>query len=101
MPQSSKAGFFRQPSRFGFLKLRRKRAGRHPKISVILAAVTNSQAIKVTKWSTFAGDLDVSEQQPDRISDNLGDVVGAGPTAPASPDATPVGAIQDPTKQSI
>jgi hypothetical protein len=33
--------------------------------------------------------LDVSEQQPDRISDNLGDVVGAGPTAPNSPDATP------------
>ena len=31
----------------------------------------------------------MSEQQPDRISDNLGDVVGAGPTAPKSPDATP------------
>jgi hypothetical protein len=45
--------------------------------------------------------LDVSEQQPDRISDNLGDVVGAGPTAPTSPDATPVEAIQDPVKQSI
>jgi hypothetical protein len=82
-------------------QLRRKQAERHPKISVILAAVTNSQAIKVTKWSTFAGDLNVSEQQPDRISDNLGDVVGAGPTAPTSPDATPVEAIQDPAKQSI
>jgi hypothetical protein len=82
-------------------ELRRKRAGRHPKISVILAAVTNSQAIKVTKWSTFAGDLDVSEQQPDRISDNLGDVVGAGPTAPHSPDVMPVEPAQDPAKQSI
>jgi hypothetical protein len=74
-----------------------------------LAAVTNSQAIKVTKWSTFAGDLDVSEQQPDRISDNLGDVVGAGPTAPISPDATPAATAQDaaqdptqdPAKQSL
>jgi hypothetical protein len=50
--------------------------------------------------------LDVSEQQPDRISDNLGDVVGAGPTAP---DATPAETAQDsakdptqaPAKQSI
>src|SRR3954463_2359062 len=66
--------------------MRRKGAGGHPKISAILAAVTNSQAIKVTKWSTIAGDLDVSEQQP--VSDNLGDVVSAGPTAPNSPDAT-------------
>src|ERR1700710_799071 len=98
MPQSSKAGFFRQPSRFGFLKLRRKRVRRHPKISVILAAVTNSQAIKVTKWSTFAGDLDVSEQQP--VSDNLGDVVVAGPTAPISPDATPAAPAQDPAPDS-
>jgi hypothetical protein len=53
--------------------------------------------------------LDVSEQQPDRISDNLGDVVGAGPTAPTSPDATPAemaqgpaqDPIQDPAKQSM
>jgi hypothetical protein len=47
--------------------------------------------------------LDVSEQQP--VSDNLGDVVGAGPTAPISPDATPAAPAQDPTeapaKQSI
>jgi len=42
----------------------------------------------------------VSEQQPDRISDNLGDVVGAGPTAPNSPDATPTEPAQDPAKQS-
>jgi hypothetical protein len=33
--------------------------------------------------------LDVSEQESNRVSDNLGDVVGAGPTAPNSPDATP------------
>jgi hypothetical protein len=49
--------------------------------------------------------LDVSEQQPDRISDNLGDVVGAGPTAPNSPDATPAETAQDlvkdPAKPSI
>ena len=43
----------------------------------------------------------MSEQQPDRISDNLGDVVGAGPTAPNSPDATPIEPAQDPAKQSI
>ncbi len=46
----------------------------------------------------------MSEQQPDRISDNLGDVVGAGPTAPNSPDATPAETAkigQDPAKQSI
>ena len=48
----------------------------------------------------------MSEQQPDRISDNLGDVVGAGPTAPNSPaDAAPAAPAQDPTevpaKQSI
>jgi len=46
----------------------------------------------------------VSEQQPDRISDNLGDVVGAGPTAPNSPDATPAepaqGLVQDPAQTS-
>jgi hypothetical protein len=49
--------------------------------------------------------LDVSEQQPDRISDNLGDVVGAGPTAPNASDATPAEMAQDsakdPAKQSI
>jgi hypothetical protein len=43
--------------------------------------------------------LDVSEQQPDRISDNLGDVVGAGPTAPIAPaDATPAETAQDSAK---
>jgi hypothetical protein len=49
--------------------------------------------------------LDVSEQQPDRISDNLGDVVGAGPTAPNSPDATPAepaqGLAQGPAQESV
>jgi len=44
--------------------------------------------------------LDVSEQQP--VSDNLGDVVGAGPTAPISPDATPAqDSAQDLAKQSM
>jgi hypothetical protein len=42
--------------------------------------------------------LDVSEQQPDRISDNLGDVVGAGPTTPNSPDATPAETARDTAK---
>ena len=46
----------------------------------------------------------MSEQQPDRISDNLGDVVGVGPTALISPDATPAetaqDSAQDPAKQS-
>src|SRR3954468_9639099 len=78
--------------------MRRKRAGWHPKISAILAAVTNSQAIKVTKWSTIAGDLDVSEQQP--VSDNLGDVVGASPAAANSPDATPAPTAQGPAQDS-
>ncbi|HEV7410447.1 MAG TPA: hypothetical protein VGO01_18355 [Bradyrhizobium sp.] len=40
----------------------------------------------------------MSEQQPDRISDNLGDVVSAGPTAPNAPDATPAETAQDPAK---
>jgi hypothetical protein len=44
--------------------------------------------------------LDVSEQQPDRISDNLGDVVGAGPTAPNSTDTTPAEAAQGPAQDS-
>jgi hypothetical protein len=47
--------------------------------------------------------LDVSEQQPDRISDNLGDIVG--PTAPNSPGATPAEPTRDsaldPAKQSM
>jgi hypothetical protein len=44
--------------------------------------------------------LDVSEQQPDRISDNLGDVVGAGPTAPNSTDTTPAEVAQGPAQDS-
>jgi hypothetical protein len=38
--------------------------------------------------------FDVSEQQP--VSDNLGDVVGAGPTVPT--DAAPAEIVQDPTQ---
>jgi hypothetical protein len=33
--------------------------------------------------------LDVSEQEPNQVSDNLGDVVGAGPTASSSSDTPP------------
>ena len=42
----------------------------------------------------------MSEHQPDRISDNLGDVVGAGPTAPNSPDTTPGETAQGPAQDS-
>jgi hypothetical protein len=42
--------------------------------------------------------LDVSEQQP--VSDNLGDVVGAGPTAPNSTDTTPAETAQGPAQDS-
>jgi hypothetical protein len=45
--------------------------------------------------------LDVSEQQPDRISDNLGDVVGAGPTASSPSDAAPSEPMPGPGKDSI
>ena len=38
----------------------------------------------------------MSEQQP--VSDNLGDVVSAGPTAPNSPDTTPAETSQDSAK---
>jgi hypothetical protein len=47
----------------------------------------------------------VSEQEPNQVSDNLGDVVGAGPAAPNSADATPAEPAQEsaqgPAKQSI
>jgi hypothetical protein len=45
--------------------------------------------------------LDVSEQQPDRISDNLGDVVGAGPTASSPSDAAPSEPMPGPVKESM
>jgi hypothetical protein len=45
--------------------------------------------------------LDVSEQQPDRISDNLGRVVGAGPTAPSPSDTAPGEPTPGPAKDSI
>jgi len=43
----------------------------------------------------------VSEQQPDRISDNLGDVVGAGPTASSPSDAAPGEPMPGPVKESM
>jgi hypothetical protein len=42
----------------------------------------------------------VSEQKSNPVSDNLGDVVGAGPTAPNSPDATPSEPTQNAAKDS-
>ena len=95
IPQGSKAGIPGRFSRGGFRRSGETGFGAHPKISVIQAVVTNSQAIKVTKWSTFAGDLDVSEQESNQVSDNLGDVVGAGPTVSSSSEATP-GSAKDP-----
>jgi hypothetical protein len=44
--------------------------------------------------------LDVSEQEPDRISDNLGDVVGAGPTASSPSDPAPGEPMPGPVKDS-
>jgi hypothetical protein len=43
----------------------------------------------------------VSEQQPDRINDNLGDVVGAGPTAASPSDAASGEPTPGPVKDSI
>ena len=43
----------------------------------------------------------MSEQQPDRISDNLGDVVGAGPTASSPSDAAPGEPMLGPAKDSM
>jgi hypothetical protein len=45
--------------------------------------------------------LDVSEQQPDRISDNLGYVVVAGPTASSPSDAAPGEPTPGPVKDSM
>jgi hypothetical protein len=45
--------------------------------------------------------LDVSEQQPDRISDNLGDVVVAGPTASSPSDPAPNEPMPGPVKDSM
>jgi hypothetical protein len=45
--------------------------------------------------------FDVSEQQPDRINDNLGDVVGAGPTTSSSSDAAPSEPMLGPVKDSM
>lgn len=43
----------------------------------------------------------MSEQKPDRISDNLGDVVGAGPTAASPSDAASGEPMPGPAKASI
>jgi hypothetical protein len=45
--------------------------------------------------------LDVSEQQPDRISDNLGDVVVAGPTASGPSAAAPSEPMPGPAKEPM
>jgi hypothetical protein len=52
--------------------------------------------MKVTKWSTFTGDLHVSEQQAEQTSGEPGSLV-AGPAAPPSSDAQsqPVAAAPD------
>ena len=42
--------------------------------------------MKVTKWSTYSGELNVSEQQAEPASGETGSV-GAGPAAPGMSDA--------------
>src|SRR5450756_2739913 len=70
----------RGPARAG-----QNRPGGPPKISVRPPPVTISQAIKVTKWSTFTGDLNVSEQQAEQTSGEPGSL-NAEPAVPASSD---------------
>jgi hypothetical protein len=58
--------------------------------------------MKVTKWSTFTGDLNVSEQNAEQTSGESGSL-SAGPAVPNSSDAQsqPVAAsVQEPVKQS-
>ncbi|MEA2896531.1 MAG: hypothetical protein QOJ84_2146 [Bradyrhizobium sp.] len=43
----------------------------------------------------------MNEQEPDRISDNLGDVVGAGPTASSPSSAAPSEPMRAPVEDSI
>jgi hypothetical protein len=59
--------------------------------------------MKVTKWSTFTGDLNVSEQNAEQASGESGSL-SAGPAVPNSSDAQsqPVAAsVQEPVKQSV
>ncbi|MFL6837513.1 MAG: hypothetical protein ACJ8FZ_09440, partial [Bradyrhizobium sp.] len=58
--------------------------GKVPNISVTPRPVTISQAMKVTKWSTYSGDLNVSEQQPEPKSTETGSLA----TGPASSDVS-------------
>jgi hypothetical protein len=62
------------------------RPGSVPKIFVSPPPVTISQAIKVTKWSTFTGDIDVSEQKAEQTSGESGSL-NAGAAAPSSSEA--------------
>jgi hypothetical protein len=58
--------------------------------------------MKVTKWSTFTGDLNVSEQNAEQTSGESGSL-SVGPAVPNSSDAhsQPVAAsVQEPVKQS-
>src|SRR4051794_29608991 len=54
--------------------------------------VTISQVIKVTKWSTYSGESNVSEHQPELFSGEPG-TIGAGAAAPAA--STPVTAAAE------
>jgi hypothetical protein len=60
------------------------RTGTLPKIFVRLLPVTISQAMKVTKWSSFSGDFDVNNQQAEPTFGETGFV---GPAASHSSDA--------------
>jgi hypothetical protein len=58
--------------------------------------VTISQVIKVTKWSTYSGESNVSEHQPELFSGEPG-TIGAGAAAPAaSTPATAAAEVESP-----
>src|SRR5882724_7320979 len=87
MPQGSIRLSFRIPQPCCRRLADPNRPGSVPKISVTPSPVTISQAIKVTKWSTYPGDLNVSEHQPEPVNGETGSVG----TGPAGPDASAKG----------
>src|SRR4051812_31687054 len=64
----------------------RNRPAKIPKIFVRPHPVTISQAMKVTKWSTYSGETNVSEHQSEPAGGETG-AVGAGPVVSTSTDA--------------
>jgi hypothetical protein len=81
----SSISLFKPPLRRSGAKTR---TGRLPKIFVSPWPVTISQAIKVTKWSTLMGDLNVNEANAEQVSGESGSV-DAEPVVSNSSDAQP------------